>query len=207
MFKNKNRITKVSNAIFLTIIVLASVSLISLISNSGDIPRADLYSNMILMGLYILFSAIVLFITNKKIDLYKDEYSTSRHIFNLFTILSCMSIVLMICISILSNIFYEKVLLYPIIIEAVLFAIIYLIAYKEVSKDKLLNKNNEKKINISNILVVILLINYTSAIVATILQMLFNMVDIVPALKDICISLIWIAVVLIAYKLINEKHK
>ena len=207
MFKNKNRITKVSNAIFLTIIVLASVSLISLISNTGDIPRADLYSNMILMGLYILFSAIVLFITNKKIDLYKDEYSTSRHIFNLFTILSCMSIVLMICISILSNIFYEKVLLYPIIIEAVLFAIIYLIAYKEVSKDKLLNKNNEKKINISNILVVILLINYTSAIVATILQMLFNMVDIVPALKDICISLIWIAVVLIAYKLINEKHK
>ena len=207
MFKNKNRITKVSNAIFLTIIVLASVSLISLISNTGDIPRADLYSNMILMGLYILFSAIVLFITNKKIDLYKVEYSTSRHIFNLFTILSCMSIVLMICISILSNIFYEKVLLYPIIIEAVLFAIIYLIAYKEVSKDKLLNKNNEKKINISNILVVILLINYTSAIVATILQMLFNMVDIVPALKDICISLIWIAVVLIAYKLINEKHK
>lgn len=207
MFKNKNRITKVSNAIFLTIIVLASVSLISLISNTGDIPRADLYSNMILMGLYILFSAIVLFITNKKIDLYKDEYSTSRHIFNLFTILSCMSIVLMICISILSNIFYEKVLLYPIIIESILFAIIYLIAYKEVSKDKLLNKNNEKKINISNILVVILLINYTSAIVATILQMLFNMVDIVPALKDICISLIWIAVVLIAYKLINEKHK
>ena len=206
MFKNKNKMTKISNAIFLGFGILALLSLLSIITNiDKSTPVKDLYSNIVLMIIYIICSGIILWITNKKIDLYKEEYSISRQIFNLFVVISLMSAVLMLGVNILSYIFYKKFSLYSLLIELVCFIPIYLLAYKEVSKNKLLNKNNEKKTNICNLVIIILLMNYTSIIGSTLLQIVFNTVDIVLALKNILISFVWIAVILIAYKLINRE--
>ena len=206
MFKNKNKMTKISNAIFLGFGILAFLSLLSIITNiDKSTPVKDLYSNIVLMIIYIICSGIILWITNKKIDLYKEEYSISRQIFNLFVVISLMSAVLMLGVNILSYIFYKKFSLYSLLIELVCFIPIYLLAYKEVSKNKLLNKNNEKKTNICNLVIIILLMNYTSIIGSTLLQIVFNTVDIVLALKNILISFVWIAVILIAYKLINRE--
>lgn len=206
MFKNKNKMTKISNAIFLGFGILAFLSLLSIITNiDKSTPVKDLYSNIVLMIIYIICSGIILWITNKKIDLYKEEYSISRQIFNLFVVISLMSAVLMLGVNILSYIFYKKFSLYSLLIELVCFIPIYLLAYKEVSKNKLLNKNNEKKTNICNLVIIILLMNYTSIIGSTLLQIVFNTVDIVFALKNILISFVWIAVILIAYKLINRE--
>ncbi len=206
MFKNKNKMTKISNAIFLGFGILAFLSLLSIITNiDKSTPVKDLYSNIVLMIIYIICSGIILWITNKKIDLYKEEYSISRQIFNLFVVISLMSAVLMLGVNILSYIFYKKFSLYSLLIELVCFIPIYLLAYKEVSKNKLLNKNNEKKTNICNLVIIILLMNYASIIGSTLLQIVFNTVDIVLALKNILISFVWIAVILIAYKLINRE--
>ena len=206
MFKNKNKMTKISNAIFLGFGILAFLSLLSIITNiDKSTPVKDLYSNIVLMIIYIICSGIILWITNKKIDLYKEEYSISRQIFNLFVVISLMSAVLMLGVNILSYIFYKKFSLYSLLIELVCFIPIYLLAYKEVSKNKLLNKNNEKKTNSCNLVIIILLMNYASIIGSTLLQIVFNTVDIVLALKNILISFVWIAVILIAYKLINRE--
>lgn len=204
MFKNKNTITKISNTIFLIFGGLAILSLLNIILDHKDVSNVDLYSNIILMIVYIACSATILWISNKKIDFYKDEYSISRQLFNLFIVISIVSMVLMLSINILSFIFYKKFSLYSLILELVCFLPIYLIAYKEVSKDKLLNINNSKKINICNLVIIILLMNYSSIVLSTSLQLIFNMIEITIAIKNICISFIWISVVLIAYKLMNK---
>ncbi len=205
MFKNKNRVTKISNGIFLVLGVLASLSLLSVFSSIGaDIPKRDIYSNIILLIIYIICPAVILWITNKKIDLYKDEYSLSRQIFNLFLLLSLMAVILMISVNILSLIFYKRFSLYSLIVQLFCFVPIYIIAYIEVSKDKLLSIKNSKKVNVCNLVIIILLMNYVSLIITTLLQMLLNMIDVILALKNICISLGWIAIVLIAYKLMNK---
>ena len=205
MFKGKNKVTKISNTIFLIFVMLASLSLLSMILNAPkDVAKVDLHSNMILMGIYVVFSVIILWITNKKIDLYKDEYSVSRQVFNLFLLVSIMSAILMLGVNVLSYVFYKKFSWYSLILELFCFIPIYLIAYMEVSKDKLLNINNSKKVNICNLVIIILLMNYSSIVLSSLLQMLFNSVDVIIAIKNICISLIWIAIVLIAHKLINK---
>jgi hypothetical protein len=205
MFKGKNKVTKISNTIFLIFVMLASLSLLSMFLNAPkDVAKVDLHSNMILMGIYVVFSVIILWITNKKIDLYKDEYSVSRQVFNLFLLVSIMSAILMLGVNVLSYVFYKKFSWYSLILELFCFIPIYLIAYMEVSKDKLLNINNSKKVNICNLVIIILLMNYSSIVLSSLLQMLFNSVDVIIAIKNICISLIWIAIVLIAHKLINK---
>lgn len=205
MFKDKNKVTKISNAIFLIFAALASLSLLSMILNAPkELTKADLHSNMILMVIYIVFSTVILWITNKKINLYKEEYSVSRQIFNLFILVSIMSAMLMLSINILSYIFYKRFSWYSLILELFCFVPIYIITYKVVSKDKLLNINNSRKINICNLVIIILLMNYSSIVLSTLLQMLFNTIDVVVAIKNICISFIWISVILIAHKLINK---
>lgn len=206
MFKGKNKVTKISNVIFLVFAMLASLSLLSMILNAQkDMTKVDLHSNMVLMVIYIVVSIIVLWITNKKINLYKDEYSVSRQVFNLFILVSIMSAILMLSINILSYIFYKKFSWYSLLLELICFVPIYLVAYKEVAKDKLLNIDNSKKVNICNLVIIILLMNYSSIVLSTLLQMLFNAVDVIVAVKNICISFIWISIVLIAYKLINKE--
>ena len=60
MFKNKNKMTKISNAIFLGFGILAFLSLLSIIINIyKSTPVKDLYSNIVLIIIYIICLGII----------------------------------------------------------------------------------------------------------------------------------------------------
>ena len=209
MLKNKNRVTKISNILFITMFVLSLFSIISLITTGYvDVEgrtKKDFILNLAMMIVYFISSGLILYITNKKINLYKDEYSISRQVFNLFVVISSMSIILMISTTIISYFLTNKFSFYTLL--SILFGYIpvYVYSYIIVSKTDILSKENDKKINISNLLVIFLLMNYSINFIVFIFQMIFEVNEIMVILPNMCFALIWICIVFIAYKLINRK--
>ena len=114
MLKNKNRVTKISNILFLTMFVLSLFSIISLITTGYvDVEgrtKKDFILNLAMMIVYFISSGLILYITNKKINLYKDEYSISRQVFNLFVVISSMSIILMIGTTIITYFLIKRLI-------------------------------------------------------------------------------------------------
>lgn len=210
MLKKEDKIFKISNIFFIVIIVLSSLSILSLLfTGYKDIEtrtKVDYFANLALLSMYLLASLIILYISNKKIDFYKKEYSTPRKIFNLFFLVSCLSIVMMFTTIILTKVFLHTFSWYSLLTILLGYIPIYLISYIQVDKNKLLSKEVNKT-NIGNLIVILLFMNYSLNIIIIMLQMVFEVNDIMLTLPNICISFIWIFVILIAYNLINRKHK
>ena len=210
MFKNKNEVTKISNVLFIALLVLSILSIISfLFGGAGSIEgfsKSDYYFNLVLLVIYSIASFIVLFLTNKKMNLYKDEYPLSRRIFNLFIVLLVMSMVITLSAEVFNYVFYKKFSWYSVITLIIGYVPSCLVAIKEVSKGKLLSKDNEKKINVANLLIIYLLMNYYLNSVVIIFKMIFKMDEITTLISGLCWSFIWIVVIVISYRLINKEE-
>ena len=211
MFKNKNEVTKISNILFITLFGLSILSIISFIFGGTDsiegFSKSDYYFNIVMLAIYSIASFIVLFLTNKKVDLYKDEYPLSRRIFNLFIVLLVMSMAITLSAEVFNYVFYKKFSWYSVITLIIGYVPSCLVAIKEVSKGKLLSISNEKKINVANLLIIYLLMNYYLNSVMIIFKMLFKMDEITTLIPGLCWSFIWIAVIVISYRLINKKEE
>lgn len=211
MFKNKNEVTKISNILFISLFGLSVLSIISLIFGGVDsiegFSKNDYYFNLVMLIIYSIASFIVIFLTNKKMDLYKDEYPLSRRIFNLFITLLVMRIVITLSAEVFNYVFYKNFSWYSVITLIIGYVPSCLLAIKEVSKGKLLSTSNEKKINVANILIIFLLMNYYLNSVMIIFKMIFKMDEITTLIGGLCWALIWIAVIVISYRLINKKEE
>lgn len=211
MFKNKNEVKKISNILFISLFGLSILSIISLIFGGVDsiegFSKNDYYFNLVMLIIYSIASFIVLFLTNKKMDLYKDEYPLSRRIFNLFITLLVMSMVITLSAEIFNYVFYKKFSWYSVITLIIGYVPSCLLAIKEVSKGKLLSTSNEKKINVANLLIIYLLMNYYLNSVSIIFKMIFKMDEITTLISGLCWSFIWIVVIVISYRLINNKEE
>lgn len=211
MLKNKNEVTKISNIFFIAIGFMAFLSLITLIFGGVEsiegFNKNDYNYNLIMMSIYTLLAVLTLFITNKKINIYKDEYPISRRVFNLFISISIMSVIITFSSNILTIFFYDT-FSWPTFITLILGYIpAYLIAIKEVSKGELLSKDNEQKVNIANLVIIYLLMNYYVNVIMILSSMLFKTGEIVTQIGGLCFSIIWMCVVMISYKLINKKEE
>lgn len=211
MFKNKNEVTKISNILFISLFGLSVLSIISLIFGGVDsiegFSKNDYYFNLVMLIIYSIASFIVIFLTNKKMNLYKDEYPLSRRIFNLFITLLVMSMVITLSAEVFNYVFYKNFSWYSVITLIIGYVPSCLLAIKEVSKGKLLSTSNEKKINVANILIIYLLMNYYLNSVSIIFKMIFKMDEITTLISGLCWSFIWIAVIVISYRLINKKEE
>lgn len=211
MLKNKNGVAKVSNIFFVVIGFMSLLSLATLIFGGKEsiesFSQNDYNYNIVIMIVYTLLSFLILFVTNKKIDLYKEEYPVSRRVFNLFIVISFMSVVITFVSNVLNIYFYDNFSWTTLITIIVGYVPSYLIAIKEVSKGKLLNKDNDHKVNIANLVIVYLLMNYYVNCVAVLSQMLFKMGDVITLVGSLCFSIIWMCIVMISYKLINKKEE
>lgn len=211
MLKNKNEVTKISNIFFIAIGFMSFLSLITLIFGGVEsiegFNKNDYNYNLIMMSIYTLLAVLTLFITNKKINIYKDEYPISRRVFNLFIAISIMSVIITFSSNILTIFFYDT-FLWPTFITLILGYIpAYLIAIKEVSKGELLSKDNEQKVNIANLVIIYLLMNYYVNAIMILSSMSFKTGEIVTQIGGLCFSIIWMCVVMISYKLINKKEE
>ena len=211
MFKNKNEVTKISNILFISLFGLSVLSIISLIFGGVDsiegFSKNDYYFNLVMLIIYSIASFIVIFLTNKKMDLYKDEYPLSRRIFNLFIVLLVMSMVITLSAEVFNYVFYKNFSWYSVITLIIGYVPSCLLAVKEVSKGKLLSTSNEKKINVANLLIIYLLMNYYLNSVSILFKMIFKMDEITTLISGLCWSFIWIAVIVISYRLINKKEE
>lgn len=211
MFKNKNEVTKISNVLFISLFGLSILSIISLIFGGVDstegFSKNDYHFNLVMLIIYSIASFIVIFLTNKKMDLYKDEYPLTRRIFNLFIVLLVMSMVITLSAEVFNYVFYKNFSWYSVITLIIGYVPSCLLAIKEVSKGKLLSISNEKKINVANLLIIYLLMNYYLNSVSIIFKMIFKMDEITTLISGLCWSFIWIAVIVISYRLINKKEE
>lgn len=211
MLKNKNEASKISNIFLFIIGGLSLLSIISLLIRGVDgfegYNSSDYYFNLIMMVIYLLLSVIVLFITNKKVDMYKDEFSISRRIFNLFIVISIMRVLINISANVLSYFFYDEFSWYSLAIALLGYVPTYIISYIKVSKGDILSKDNETKVNVANLIVIYLLMNYCINVVALILQVIFKLKKFSEVTGGLCLSIVWIIVVIVAYILINNKDK
>lgn len=211
MIKNKNEVTKISNIFFIAIGFMSFLSLMTLIFGGVDsvegFNKNDYNYNLIMMTIYTVLSFIILYITNKKINVYKDEYPISRRVFNLFIVISVMSVIITFTSNILSTFFYDA-FSWPTLITLVFgYVPAYIIAIKQVSKSELLSKDNEQKVNIANLVIIYLLMNYYVNAIMIIAQMIFKTGEIITLIGGLCFSIIWMCVVMISYKLINKKEE
>lgn len=213
MFKNKNKITKISNGVLIVLFVMSLISSISLVANliTGNITTTESYSSndylndTILMIVYVISSGSALLILNKKIDIYKDEYPMSRQIFNLFLVLSMLSVVIMTSQVIISYFVYKEFSLYSLLSIIFGYIPVYLYALYYVNKGVILSTNNSKKENIINFFVIYLLMTYGVNVVILMLQLILKQGDVITIIQNLIISFIWMLVVLFAYQLMNNK--
>lgn len=209
MLKQKNESMKISNIFFLVMGGLSFLSVISLLLRGVEGiegSSSDYYFNVIMLLIYSITALLILLFTNKVDVLYKNEFPISRRLFNLFVMISIMSMVITISSNVLSYFFYGNFSLYSLLIVLVGYIPSYVVSYKQVSKGKLLSSDNDAKINVTNFLVIYLLMQYYINVVAIIAQMLFKMAEITTLISSLCFALIWIVIVVIAYRLINKKE-
>lgn len=211
MFKDKNEVTKISNIFLIVIGLMSILSILTLLSSGVDgiegYSENDYYFNLIMMIVYTLLSGIILFITNKKLTIYKDEYPLSRRVFNLFIVISVMSALITLSANILSYFFYDNFSWHSLVVLIIGYIPAYIIANKEVSKGELLSNNNEQKINVANLLITYLLMNYYVNVITILSQMIFKLNEITTLIGALCWSFIWIIVIIISYRLINKKEE
>lgn len=207
MFKNKNNVEKFSNFILLVMVILSVLSLLMLLFNGYDteLSTHDEYINSIAMNIiYAVIGGAMLLVTNKFISLYKNEYATSRRVFNLLLTLSLYSILVEIFLCVTEYIIFDNLNL--IVVLSILLGNIvsYIVAFKVINKGKLLSTDNDTKTNATNFAVIYLLIEYYIGLVVILLNISFGVGDIIILLKKLCLSLIFICVILMAYKMSNE---
>lgn len=211
MFKNKNAVAKISNFFLIFMIVCCFLPIISLAF--GDISELkevgysqnDITYSIISTSLCLILSLIGLFITNKK-KIYNDEYPITRCVFNFFVVVSIISLILSFILNILNLYFYKSfswVVFFTLIFGD---SIGYYLAIRFVDKDNLFKKSNEIKVNIANLVIVILLINYYVEAISIIFSIIFGTEKILTLLISLITSLVWIVVIVISYKLINKKE-
>ena len=118
-----------------------------------------------------------------------------------------MSMVITLSAEVFNYVFYNKFSWYSVITLIIGYVPSCLVAIKEVSKGKLLSTSNEKKINVANLLIIYLLMNYYLNSVMIIFKMIFKMDEMTTLIGGLCWSFIWIAVIVISYRLINKKEE
>lgn len=169
-----------------------------------DFSRTDAVYNSIIYLTSAATMFIAMLILNKKVDIYKEEYATSKKVFNLFFTLNLSSAILSLLYLIIGYFVYDKFSLYSLFALLIAHIPIDIISYLYVKNHDILSTNNDKKKNVTNFIVIWLLISYTRTIIDLLLQLVFKMETFKEVLKDIGVSIVFILIIILAYKLSNR---
>ena len=212
MIRNTNKVEKDSNIIYIfmaAIYLLAGIRIIiGLLTGNftatKDFSRTDAVYNSIIYLTSAATMFIAMLILNKKVDIYKEEYATSKKVFNLFFTLNLSSAILSLLYLIIGYFVYDKFSLYSLFALLIAHIPIDIISYLYVKNHDILSTNNDKKKNVTNFIVIWLLISYTRTIIDLLLQLVFKMETFKEVLKDIGVSIVFILIIILAYKLSNR---
>lgn len=214
MFKNKSKVAKFSNGLLIAIFVLALISCLSMLPQliSGNVTVIegytinDYWKDEILMICYVIFSGLTLLILNKKINLYKDEYTISRQVFNLLFVLLMLSSVLMISNVVVEYIINKKFSLYALLTILLSYVPVYIYSYWYVDKYEILTSEKSTRENVTNFIIIYLLTNYSSSVIELIINLILKVNDTMVVIQNLIVSFLWIFVILLANKLLNKDN-
>ena len=211
MFKNKNKVTKFSNFLFIFIFLVSVMGAINFgmdLSKGSFLSgytRTDYIYNLVSSIVYSLIGGAVLFLLNKKIDLYKYEYPLSKQIFNVVNIVMVFALITSLLTLISGQFIYNKFSFYGLF--GYLFGLVIIIgSYLYSEKTNMLNMENDKKTNIVNFIVIILFREYVYDFVITILQLIFKQGKVLNITKNMILYLVGMCVVFLAYKLFEKSR-
>lgn len=212
MFKNKNKITKVTNVILIILFALMAYNFIMIIATGGKINDKiiylgnDYWYNIVKSGGFMISLAIAFLIINFKLDIYKDEYPTSRKLFNFFILFALLNSFLEILISVSSGILYKSAIMPDIVFLIIGYIPCYGLTIKIVNNGKLLSKDNTQRENATNFMIAYLLMSNYLCAVKALVDIRFNLGDLCSNLQNLVVYLLLTCIILLADKMIKRNN-
>lgn len=210
MFKNKNKFNRVFNYI---LIMFGTISLMSFLifikegySPNDTFSYNEYVSGTVIYFVYSITSFLMLFLVNNKFNFFDEKYPLSRKLFNSFICIEIINIVLLLSEFITSCLLGNNIQWHYLFF--IIFGYIPAIAVGHIAANngKYLSNKNSKKINVVNFFVIYLIMSYYINIINSIFQLIFRVDDSIKLLSNIGILLMWVGIVLIAYKIINKNN-
>ena len=118
-----------------------------------------------------------------------------------------LGIVLMLTTIILNYLLKDNLSVYSLLVSLLGYIPVFIGGYLVTNNGKLLNFENDKRTNATNAIIIFIFMDYALNVVTCMLQMIFNVGDIAILVGNLCLSFIWMCVVVIAYMLLNKKTR
>ena len=101
----------------------------------------------------------------------------------------------------------DNLSVYSLLVSLLGYIPVFIGGYLVTNNGKLLNFENDKRTNATNAIIIFIFMDYALNVVTCMLQMIFNVGDIAILVGNLCLSFIWMCVILIAYMLLNKKTR
>lgn len=206
IFNVDNKVAKVSNYFFFTLMLFSLMLILNLVIAKG-VTGDEFVINLVMFIVYFVFSGLILYLTNTKMKIYGNEYPTSRNVLNLLFMIYTLGIVLMLTTIILNYLLKDNLSVYSLLVSLLGYIPVFIGGYLVTNNGKLLNFENDKRTNATNAIIIFIFMDYALNVVTCMLQMIFNVGDIAILVGNLCLSFIWMCVVVIAYMLLNKKTR
>ena len=197
IFNVDNKVAKVSNYFFFTLMLFSLMLILNLVIAKG-VTGDEFVINLVMFIVYFVFSGLILYLTNTKMKIYSNEYPTMIY---------TLGIVLMLTTIILNYLLKDNLSVYSLLVSLLGYIPVFIGGYLVTNNGKLLNFENDKRTNATNAIIIFIFMDYALNVVTCMLQMIFNVGDIAILVGNLCLSFIWMCVVVIAYMLLNKKTR
>lgn len=206
IFNVDNKVAKVSNYFFFTLMLLALALILNLVI-ANTVTGNDFVMNLVIFIIYFIYSGLILWLSNTKMKIYSNKYPTSRNVLNLLFMIYTLGIVLLLSSILLNYLLKDNLSIYTLLVTLLGYIPVFVGGYYVTNNGKLLKIENDKKINATNAIIIFLFMDYVLNVVTCVLQMLFNVGDVAILVGNLCLSFIWMCVIVLAYMLLNKKTR
>lgn len=206
IFNADNKTAKVSNYFFFTLMIFSLMLILKLIV-SKSVTGDDFIMNLVMYIVYFVFSGLILYLTNTTMKIYSNEYPTSRNVLNLIFMIYTLGVVLLLTTLILNYLLKDNLSVYSLMVTLIGYIPVFIGGYLVTNNEKLLKRQNDKRTNVTNAIIIFIFMDYALNVVTCMLQMIFNVGDIAILVGNLCLSFIWMCVIVLAYMLLNKKTR
>lgn len=214
MIQSKNKVEKCSNTliiVFMALYLLSGLSLgVSLLTGNfaeiKEYTKIDcIYDTLNSIIAFAIMGIGLIILNSDKVDLYSNEYATSKQAFNLFFTFNILGAFLELFSMILKYFLYKEFSLYALVVLLVANVPVYILSYLFIRNHNVLSKDNDKRTNIVNFIIVYLLMSCACNIITLLITFIFGKIEFLPFTEREAITIVSAFIILVAYRLTNQQ--
>ena len=214
MIQSKNKVEKCSNTliiVFMALYLLSGLSLgVSLLTGNfaeiKEYTKIDcIYDTLNSIIAFAIMGIGLIILNSDKVDLYSNEYATSKQAFNLFFTFNILGAFLELFSMILKYFLYKEFSLYALVVLLVANVPVYILSYLFIRNHNVLSKDNDKRTNIVNLIIVYLLMSGACNIITLLITFIFGKIEFLPFIEREAITIVSAFIILVAYRLTNQQ--